>query len=84
MLSLEQIKSLYPRAAAEHLAAFEAQEDGLLRGYGMARKPIRLQDLLSRQCQTSSNWKPMPTLQQQSPYRLLPTHQQFHVCALSE
>jgi hypothetical protein len=60
MLSLEQIMLLYPRAAAEHLAAFAAQADGLLRGYGMARKPIRLQDLQARQCRTSSNWMPMP------------------------
>jgi putative chitinase len=48
MLLLEQIKLLYPRAAAEHLAAFEAQADGLLRGYGMARKPIRLQFFLAQ------------------------------------
>ena len=48
MLSLEQIKLLYPRAAAEHLAAFAAQADGLLRGYGMARKPIRLQFFLAQ------------------------------------
>jgi putative chitinase len=39
---------LYPRAAAEHLAAFAAQADGLLRGYGMARKPIRLQFFLAQ------------------------------------
>ena len=48
MLSADQIEKLYPRAAAEHLAAFAAQADGLLRGYAMSRKPIRLQFFLAQ------------------------------------
>ena len=48
MLSADQIQKLYPRAAGEHLAAFAAQADGLLRGYGMSRKPIRLQFFLAQ------------------------------------
>ena len=48
MLSADQIQKLYPRAAGEHLAAFASQADGLLRGYGMSRKPIRLQFFLAQ------------------------------------
>lgn len=48
MLSADQIKKLFPRAAGEHLAAFAAQADGLLRGYGMSRKPIRLEFFLAQ------------------------------------
>jgi putative chitinase len=48
MLSADQIQKLYPRAAGEHLAAFATQADGLLRGYGMSRKPIRLAFFLAQ------------------------------------
>jgi putative chitinase len=48
MLSADQIQKLFPRAAGEHLAAFAAQADGLLRGYGVSRKPIRLQFFLAQ------------------------------------
>ena len=48
MLSENQIKGLYPRATAEHLAGFLAQADGLLRGYGMSRKPNRLAYFLAQ------------------------------------
>ncbi|MCA3367242.1 MAG: glycoside hydrolase family 19 protein [Roseomonas sp.] len=47
-LSEDQVKALYPRAAPEHLAAFQAQADGLLQGYGTARKATRLQFFLAQ------------------------------------
>jgi putative chitinase len=48
MLSADQVQRLYPRVAGEHRAAFASQADGLLSGYGMSRKPIRLQFFLAQ------------------------------------
>lgn len=48
MLTIAEIKALFPRAAAEHVAAFLEQHDQLFRDVGLGKNPFRLHFFLAQ------------------------------------